>query len=80
LSSTLKLVDNDPDDLIPLAKGADMLGLDPSTIRQRKAGTSALSIIPQGRKLFLIRGEVVAHRQKLIDNARRRTNVLELVK
>jgi len=73
-------VDSDPDALIPLAKAAGLLGLDPSTIRQRKAGTAALTIVPQGRKFFLVRGEVIAHRQKLIDNARRRIDLLRLVK
>lgn len=80
MSSTLKLVDSDPDALIALAKGAKLLGLNPSTIRQCKAGTEALTIVRQGRKLFLVSGEVVAHRQKLIDNARRRTDILGMVK
>ena len=41
-----------------------MLGLDVSTIRKRKGGTEYLTLIPQGRKLFLVRGEVIAHRRK----------------
>ena len=73
-------MDNDPDALIPLAKAAGMLGLDPSTIRKRKAGTEILTIVPQGRKLFLVRSEVVAHRRKLIEDARHRTDILRLVR
>jgi hypothetical protein len=80
LSSHLKLLDSDSDALIPLAEGAKMLGLDPSTIRKRKAETEGLTIVPQGRKFFLIRGEVIAHRQQLIDNARRRNDILRLVR
>lgn len=74
-----KSIESDMDDLIPLAKAADMLGLDPSTIRKRKAGTEGLTIIPQGKKFFLVRGEVIAHRQKLVEDARRRTDILRLV-
>lgn len=76
----LKLTQTDLDDLIPLSKAAEMLGLDPSTIRKRKASTESLTLIPQGKKLFLIRGEVIAHRQKLVEDARRRTDILRLVK
>ena len=79
MSSTLKLVENDSDALIPLVKAAEMLGLDPSTIRKRKAGTATLTIIPQGKKLFLIRGEVIAHRQKLVEDARQRTDIFRVV-
>ena len=67
------------DDLISLAKAAEMLGLDPSTIRKRKADTASLTLIPQGKKLFLIRGEVIAHRTKKIQDARHRTDILRLV-
>lgn len=80
MSSNLKLVDNDSETLIPLVKAAGMLGLDPSSIRQRKAGTGTLTIVPQGRKLFLVRSEVVAHRRKLIEDARQRTDVLRLMR
>jgi hypothetical protein len=73
-------VEPDPLDLIPLAKGAGMLGLSPDAIRKRSCGTAALTIILQGRRLFLVREEVVAHRANLIENARRRTDVLRLVK
>ena len=79
MSSNLKLVDNDPETLITLAQGAEMLGLDPSTIRKRKAGTELLTILAQGRKLFLVRGEVIDHRRKLIEDARHRIDVLRLV-
>jgi hypothetical protein len=69
----------DLNDLIPVAEGATMLGLDASTIRKRKAGTENLALIRQGRNLFLVRGEIIAHRAKLIDDARHQNNVLRLV-
>ena len=69
----------DLDGLIPVAEGASMLGLDASTIRKRKAGTENLTLVRQGRNLFLVRGEIIAHRAKLIDDARNRNNVLRLV-
>ena len=80
MRSAFKKIESDLDDFIPLARAAEMLGLDPSTIRKRKAGTETLTIVPQGKKLFLIRGEVIAHRQKLVEDARRRTDVLRIVR
>ena len=71
MSAKLKATDTDPDTLIPLAKGAAMLGLDPSTIRKRKADTDTLTIVAQGRHFFLVLGEVIAHRTKKIEDARR---------
>ena len=75
-----KSLSTDLDALIPLRDGAELLGLDTSTIRKRAAGTAGLTIVPQGRKLFLVRGEVLAHRKKLIDDARQRTDILHLVR
>lgn len=75
----LKLVESDPDDLIPLAVAAKRIGLGTSTIRQRKAGTENLTLIRQGRNLFLIQREVIAYRQKLIEDAQRRTDPIRLV-
>jgi hypothetical protein len=69
----------DLDGLIPVAEGASMLGLDASTIRKRKAGTENLTLVRQGRNLFMVRGEIIAHRTKLVDDARNRNNVLRLV-
>jgi hypothetical protein len=79
MSARFKTIESDPDDLIPLAAAAKMLGLDPSTIRKRKAGTETLTIIPQGKKFFMIRGEIIAHRQKLVEDARRRTDIFRIV-
>ena len=76
----LQVVETDLESLIPLRDAAEMLGLDPSTLRKRAAGTARLTIIAQGRKLFMVRGEVIAHRQKIIDDARRRTDVLRLIR
>lgn len=75
----LHSLETDVDALIPLSEGARLLGLDASTIRKRAAGTAALTLVPQGRKLFLVRGEVLAHRTKLIEDARRRIDILRLV-
>ena len=80
MSAKFKAIESDLDDLIPLARAAEMLGLDPSTIRKRKAGTEALTIVPQGKKFFMIRGEVIAHRRKLVEDARRRTDILRIVR
>lgn len=73
-------IESDMDALIPLRVAADLLGLDSSTIRKRSAGTEGLTIVRQGRKLFLVRGEIIAHRRKLIDDARQRNDVLRLVR
>lgn len=80
MSKALRSVETDLDALIPLREAADLLGLDPSTIRKRSAGTAQLTVVHQGRKLFLVRGEIIAHRRKLIDDARRRNDVLRLVR
>lgn len=79
-AAKLKVTESDLDDFIPLAEAARMLGLDPSTLRKRKAGTETLTIIPQGKKLFMIRGEIIAHRQKLVEDARRRTDIFRIVR
>ncbi len=77
---TRHTIDTDIDRLIPLREAAGMLGLDPSTIRKRAAGTEQLTLVPQGRKLFLVRGEVIAHRQRMIENARRHVDILAMVR
>lgn len=79
MSAKLKVHETNLDDWIPLAEAARMLGLDPSTIRKRKADTANLTIIPQGRNLFLIRGEVIAHKKKKEEDARQRTDILRIV-
>lgn len=80
MNSALRSIETDMDALIPLRKAAELLGLDSSTIRKRSAGTASLTIVRQGRKLFLVRGEIIAHRKKLIDDARQRNDVLRLVR
>ena len=80
MSKALRSVETDLDALIPLREAAALLGLDPSTIRKRSAGTAHLTVVHQGRKLFLVRGEIIAHRRKLIDDARQRNDVLRLVR
>lgn len=61
----------DDETLIPLKVGASLLGLSTASLRQGKAGTENLTKIPQGRKLYLVKGEVLEHRRKLIEAARR---------
>lgn len=80
MSARLKIVDSDMDNLIPLSRAAEMLGLDPSTIRKRMAGTETLTIVPQGKNFFLVLGEVIAHRAKKVEDARRQNDVLRLVR
>lgn len=77
--ANLKQVETDLDDLIPLSVAAERLGLDPSTIRKRKADTQNLTIVRQGKNLFCVRGEIIAHRAKKIEDARRKTNPLRLI-
>src|SRR5688572_18385086 len=78
--NSLRAVESDMDALIPLRAAAEMLGLDSSTIRKRAAGTSGLTIVRQGSKLFLVRCEIIAHRRKLIDDARLKNDVMRLVR
>lgn len=80
MKAAFKKYESDPEGFISIALAAEMLGLDPSTIRKRKAGTETLTIVSQGKKLFLIRGEVIAHRRKLVEDARQRTDVLRIVR
>lgn len=80
MSAKLKLIETDLEALIPLTQAAKMLGLDPSTVRQRKANTAELTIIPQGRNLYLVLGEVIDHRRNLINNARRKNDVKRMVR
>jgi hypothetical protein len=62
--------------LITLREAAELLRLDESTIRQRKAGTDSLTLVRQGtgkrQPIFLIREEVEAHIESLVNNARAR--------
>lgn len=76
----LRAMESDMEALIPLREAAELLGLDTSTIRKRSAGTANLTIVYQGRKLFLVRGEIIAHRRKLIDDARQQNDILRLVR
>jgi hypothetical protein len=80
VSAAFKKIESDPDDFIPLALAAKMLGLSSSAIRKRKADTDGLTLIRQGKNLFLIRGEVIAHRRKLVEDARQRTDILRIVR
>ena len=81
MSARLKIVqgEQDFDDLIPLNVGAAKLGLDASTIRKRKAGTEKLTLIRQGRNLYMVLGEVIAHRAKMTEDARRKNSPIRLV-
>jgi hypothetical protein len=62
--------------LIPLKEAAETLRLSTSAIRQRKAGTDGLTLVRQGtgkrQPIFLIREEVEAHIESLVEHARAR--------
>jgi hypothetical protein len=62
-------------------EAAEMLRLDESTIRQRKAGTDTLTLVRQGsgkrQPIFLVREEVEAHIASMVERARA-CNVLPL--
>jgi hypothetical protein len=64
----------EPVTLITLKEAAEMLRLDESTIRKHRAGTDSLTLVRQGtgkrQPIFLIREEVEAHIQSLVDRAR----------
>jgi hypothetical protein len=69
--------DYDPDDLIPLSVAGRMLGFEGGdAMRKGYAAENNLTIVSltrpgaQRQTLRMIRGEVIAHRQKMIDNAR----------
>jgi hypothetical protein len=58
-----------------------MLGISPDDMRRSYAIAHGLTIIDQSRpgaqrrRLFLVLGEVIDHRRKLIEQARQRTDV-----
>lgn len=81
MSAKLKIAESDfdPDDYIPLSVGAAKLGLDASTVRKRKAGTEKLTLVRQGRNLYMVLGEVIAHRAKMTEDARRKNSPIRLV-
>ena len=60
--------------LIPLQRAADMLNLNESTVRQRKAGTESLTHVRQGhgkkQRISVILEEVEAHIESLVAFAR----------
>lgn len=78
MKGSLQQFQSDPETLISLRVAASMLGLDPSTIRKRLAGTNCLTLIAQGKKLFLILGEVLEYRHRLIEDARQRSQIERL--
>ncbi len=59
---------------MPLREGAELLSLDESTVRKGLAGTEHFTKVRQGRgekqRIFLLRAEVDAHLQSLIEYAR----------
>lgn len=71
----------DPDDLIPLSEAARMLGESIDNLRRGYCAAHGLTLIDdhkpgaQRRRFKMVRGEVIAHRQKMIQNARERMNV-----
>jgi len=82
----LRPVENDMERLIPLTPAARMLGLSPDTLRNGYVSELGLTLIDQSRpgaqrrRFFMVFGEVVEHRRKLIDEARRRTDVTRMLR
>lgn len=56
---------------ITVKDAADILGLPESTVYNRKGGTAKLTRVKQGKAVRLIRQEVEAHADKLINAGRR---------
>jgi excisionase family DNA binding protein len=57
--------------LITVKEAADILGLPRSTVYNRKGGTAKLTRVKHGKAVRLIRQEVEAHADKLINTGRR---------
>lgn len=56
--------------LISFSEAAEILKLHPSSIRQRKAGTEGLTHVRGlGRRVHLIESEVLALRQRVVDES-----------
>ena len=66
------------EELLTLREAAEILRLDESTIRKRRAGTEHLTHVRQGtgqrQRIFLIRSEVEQHLRELIEYAREKNN------
>ncbi len=69
--------------LVSFEEGALMLGLHHTTVRQRKAGTEMLTHVGMGRRRLLIRAEVDALVNRVINQAieqdRERKSLLRMV-
>ncbi len=57
---------------ITVKEAANILGLPESTIYNRKAGTAKLTRVKHGKAVRLIRQEIEAHADKVINAGRRR--------
>lgn len=57
--------------LITVKEAAQILGLPESTVYNRKGGTAKLPRIKHGKAVRLVRQDVEAHRDKLINAGRR---------
>lgn len=57
--------------LISFERGAEILGLHHTTIRQRKAGTGELTHVRGlGRRVMLIESEVLALAERMVDESK----------
>lgn len=56
--------------LITVKEAADILGLPQSTVYNRKGGTDKLTRVKHGKAVRLIRQEVEAHADKVINGAK----------
>ena len=61
---------------ISVKQAAEILGLAESTVYNRKAGTAKLTRVKQGKTVRMIRQEIEAHADKLINAGRRESGTL----
>jgi hypothetical protein len=68
--------EGDFDDHMTVEEASEILGLAAKTIYNRKGGTAHLLRIRQGRTVRLLRAQVMEHKQNLLDEARRRHEMI----
>lgn len=54
---------------MPLKEAAEYLHLDESTLRRGLCGTERFAKIYQGRLVFFVRSQVIAHKRNMIQSA-----------
>lgn len=61
---------------ITVEEAANVLGLAPKTVYNRKGGTEGLLRVRQGKTVRLLRSEVLEHKQKRIEEAKRKLKMI----